>query len=48
MKKQPANVNKKRWAMYAAGAAVAAFSGAETAEADIMHVVVPDLSLIHI
>ena len=42
MKKQPANVNKKRWAMYAAGAAVAALSGAETAEADIMHVVVPD------
>ena len=42
MKKLPANVNKKRWAMYAAGAAVAAFSGAQTAEADIMHVVVPD------
>ena len=42
MKKLPANVNKKRWAMYAAGAAVAAFSGAQTAEADIVHVVVPD------
>ena len=42
MKKLPANVNKKRWAMYAAGAAVAAFSGAQTAEADITHVVVPD------
>ena len=39
MKKLPANVNKKRWAMYAAGAAVAAFSGAQTAEADITHVV---------
>ena len=38
MKKLPANVNKKRWAMYAAGAAVAAFSGAQTAEADITHV----------
>ena len=42
MKKLPANVNKKRWAMYATGAAVAAFSGAQTAEADIVHVVVPD------
>ena len=41
MKKLPANVNKKRWAMYAAGAAVA-FSGTQTAEADIMHFVVAD------
>ena len=40
--KKPVTVNKKRWAMYAAGAAVAAFSGAQTAEADITHVVVPD------
>ena len=37
--KKPVTVNKKRWAMYAAGAAVAAFSGAQTAEADITHVV---------
>ncbi len=40
MTKQPVKTNKKRWAAYAATGAAAAFVGAQSAEADITHVVV--------
>ena len=43
MKKTTVNLNKKRWAMYAAAGAVTALTGATTAEGQgIEHFVVPD------